>query len=48
METKMISIRTPKNLADWIEKEAADQHRSVSGQIIFLLDKAREEDSKKG
>lgn len=41
METKMVSIRMPFDLYQWLEDQAKNQHRSMTGQIVSILEAAR-------
>jgi hypothetical protein len=37
---KPITVRLPENIYNEIVKLATSEHRSLNGQIIFLLEKA--------
>ena len=36
-----ITIRMPKDLKEWIEKVAIDEHRSFNSQAVLLLQEIR-------
>lgn len=38
-----IGIRAPRDLADWIKRQAEENHRSVSAQVVHLLEQKRRE-----
>ena len=44
--TKMVSIRMPQDMIDWLKKKADADHRSLTGQILHTIDKQRAEDNK--
>ena len=39
---KQICMVAPFDLVQWLEKQATAQRRSVSGQIVYLLTKAKD------
>jgi len=40
---KQLCLQAPFNLAEWIDKQAKLERRSVSSQIVYLLEKAMED-----
>lgn len=46
VETKQIGMRMPFDLVEWLEAQAAAQHRSFSSQINFIVAQAKEADEK--
>lgn len=42
MQTQEMRIRVPVDLRAWIEAKAADESRSMSGQIVQTLRKAKQ------
>jgi len=40
------SIRIPSDLKDWIENRAKRNTRSISGELIELMKKAKQEEEK--
>lgn len=45
-ETKQIGMRMPLDLVEWLESQAAPQHRSFSSQINFIVAQAKEKQAK--
>jgi hypothetical protein len=39
--TNTRKIRIPTELCEWLEDEAQRQHRSLEGQIAYMLDNVR-------
>lgn len=37
-------LRLPENLKAWVEEEAKKQHRSINGQIIYLIEQAQKKE----
>lgn len=35
---KTVSVRMPKSLIDWLEAQAKEGYRGLSGQVCMLLD----------
>jgi len=38
---KQVNVRLPSDLADWLKGHARDCHRSVTSQLIFMLERER-------
>lgn len=36
-------LRIPRDLKEWVEKEAEKNHRSINAQIVHLIDLAKDE-----
>ncbi len=45
---KQICLLAPFDLAEWIENQSKEDHRSVSGQIVYYLSLARSEKENPG
>jgi hypothetical protein len=45
-ETKVIFVRLPLDLHDWIEARAVKEKRNLSNMVAFLLYKAQSEGAK--
>lgn len=41
--TTRTSVNLPDDLAEWITQQAAENKRSISNQIVWLLEQARKE-----
>lgn len=37
-----IALRIPQDARDWLQKEAKSACRTMSGQILFMIEKARQ------
>lgn len=37
-----VSVRLPSEAREWLEREARAACRSISGQILFMIERARE------
>lgn len=46
METKITTLRIPEDLHEWIKEKADEQHRSITGQIVYLLSQKKEDNEK--
>jgi hypothetical protein len=44
-EMKNITIRMPVELAKWLERWAASEHRSVNQQLIKMVEDKRKEET---
>ena len=38
-----IGVRAPRDLLDWLKREAAANRRSMSAQVVYLLEQKRRE-----
>jgi len=38
-----IGLRPPSDLMDWLKKEAADNARSLNGQVVWALQQFRQQ-----
>lgn len=42
-KTIPIGLRVPREMADWLKREADENRRSVSSQVTYLLDQKMKE-----
>lgn len=45
-ESKAICVRLPKDLADWVSGMAKSNYRTLSGEVLKMLEEKRNEQSK--
>ena len=38
-------VRIPKDLADWLKQQAKEHHRSMSGELVEILEKMKKQAS---
>lgn len=36
-----IAVRIPQDARDWLEKEAKSTYRTMSGQILYMIEQAK-------
>jgi hypothetical protein len=41
--TVALAVRVPRETAEWLKREAEENHRSVSGQVAYLVEQKRKE-----
>jgi hypothetical protein len=46
-QRKELKVRLPEVLAKWLEKRAAEEHRSVNGQVTHTLQIAHDAEAKR-